>query len=216
MLQYLGSGYIGSLWPGGGEPRDGELDDLETILNSPAPALGAPAGVGHPSSQTAELELNTLADRLRKQESDAEQHAAAAIPGAGAALLRRPIWSHGNASSGQLVEADRADSQVQPADSLPCAAPHNGLTQWIPPVGHFQRATVAVSLVGAGVGGVVAGPLGMAAGAKSGALMMAAGAGVCGAAHQYYLTHRGPGSMDAPVSRSISEVFFKWTMHSRA
>ncbi|BDA50776.1 hypothetical protein COCOBI_16-4540 [Coccomyxa sp. Obi] len=56
----------------------------------------------------------------------------------------------------------------------------------LPLLGTYEKMTVAASLVGAVAGGAAAGPLGVSLGAKSGALMVAAGAGICGAAQHCY------------------------------
>lgn len=57
----------------------------------------------------------------------------------------------------------------------------------LPLLGTYEKITVAASLVGAVAGGAAAGPLGVSLGAKGGALMVAAGAGICGAAQHCYV-----------------------------
>ncbi|EIE20360.1 hypothetical protein COCSUDRAFT_54303 [Coccomyxa subellipsoidea C-169] len=67
-------------------------------------------------------------------------------------------------------------------------------------LGAYEKMTVAASLVGAFAGGAAAGPLGVSVGAKSGALLVAAGAGICGAAQHCYAHGLPVASMGSSLS----------------
>ncbi|KAK9833437.1 hypothetical protein WJX81_005436 [Elliptochloris bilobata] len=88
--------------------------------------------------------------------------------------------------------------------------------EWVPALGGLglgstlggvEATTVAATLLGAAAGGAVAGPWGVTAGAKSGALIVAAGASACGAAHHCYL-HGWPSRLHGREKQGCVDTTF--------
>lgn len=211
--------YLNTRFRNGGQAQ--HLDDLEDILNSPAPALDS-------ASSTADSQ--PLSDK-RSLSQEASPSASAHQPAAAS------VSDQSASSSGAQTHCDRQaqeptsppppseDAGKQPAAAgkrfslitayQSASAPLASAWAYVPnytllrqdvqgsealPDSHSNRlpfllhymaqnkgATAAAAVAGAAAGGVVAGPLGMAAGAKSGAFMVAVGAAAAGAAQQYFL-----------------------------
>ncbi|KAK9917239.1 hypothetical protein WJX75_002197 [Coccomyxa subellipsoidea] len=107
-----------------------------------------------------------------------------------------PNWPQRRNGTGDLDDMEAILSSPGQIDGQRRATP----TISVPVLGTYEKMTVAASLMGAVAGGAAAGPLGVSVGAKSGALMVAAGAGICGAAQHCYAHGLPVGSVGSSLA----------------
>lgn len=194
------------------------LDDLEDILNSPAPALDHPSTTENwcVACQDTRAQDPTTEPQPASTPAAAQQiqsipllSASAQSYDASASNMQADVTGNASEEPGHVEQLSVWNTAYQSA-SAPIAAVWARLPE------HLQRlkpqsdtefstgqstrlpfllehmvrnkgATAAATIAGAAAGGAIAGPLGIAAGAKTGAFMVAVGAAAAGAAQHYYL-----------------------------
>jgi len=141
------------------QPRKVEaLEDLDDVLNAPEPSIGAPAGIGLP--------LRTPGNAGPAHDARGPEQHDAALPVS--VRPRAPLGETAPAPAEQPTTSPGQDSWLATRWLYPSAVTVETASYFGKVASAFTPAALGASVVGGGVGAILAGPLGLAAGVKTG------------------------------------------------